>query len=196
MSFGQGCIHVTERCSASPLASGTNVSHVSPGDAVFGLAHGCLGTVVKGPAVMLAHMPSSITYQEAATLPTVFVTVDVALLQVAAVQPGESVLVHAAAGGVGLAASQVLVGLGAVCVATGGSPSKRVLLRGLGVGAVVGSRDSSFVEPLAQLGGCDVLLNSLTSPGMVAASMALIKQGGRMAEIGKRDIWTPASAHM
>ena len=165
-----------------------------PGQSVFGLAEGCLGTTVVASSLTLVGLPSTISYEAAATMPTVFITADMTLQQAAAVQPGESVLVHAAAGGVGLAASQVLAGLGAVCVATGGSPSKRVLLRGLGVGAVVGSRDSSFVEPLAQLGGCDVLLNSLTSPGMVAASMALIKQGGRMAEIGKRDIWSAAAA--
>ena len=172
----------------------SSASSLCPGQSVFGLAVGSLGSAVVCAADTLMVMPSSISYEEAASMPTVFITAHKALADVTAVQPGESVLVHAAAGGVGLAASQVLAGLGAVCVATGGSPSKRVLLRGLGVGAVVGSRDSSFVEPLAQLGGCDVLLNSLTSPGMVAASMALIKQGGRMAEIGKRDIWSAAAA--
>ena len=172
----------------------SSASSLCPGQSVFGLAVGSLGSAVVCAADTLVVMPSSISYEEAASMPTVFITAHKALADVTAVQPGESVLVHAAAGGVGLAASQVLAGLGAVCVATGGSPSKRVLLRGLGVGAVVGSRDSSFVEPLAQLGGCDVLLNSLTSPGMVAASMALIKQGGRMAEIGKRDIWSAAAA--
>ena len=179
---------------AGVVIKANNKTGVQPGQSVFGLAEGCLGTTVVASSLTLVGLPSTISYEAAATMPTVFITADMTLQQAAAVQPGESVLVHAAAGGVGLAASQVLAGLGAVCVATGGSPSKRVLLRGLGVGAVVGSRDSSFVEPLAQLGGCDVLLNSLTSPGMVAASMALIKQGGRMAEIGKRDIWSAAAA--
>jgi NADPH:quinone reductase-like Zn-dependent oxidoreductase len=101
--------------------------------------------------------------------------------------------VHAAAGGVGLAALQVLKAAGATAVATAGSPSKRSLLRSLGVGAVVGSRDSVFVGPVSCLGGVDVVLNSLTSPGMVGGSLAVLKQGGRFVEIGKRDIWAPAS---
>ncbi len=77
------------------------------GDAVFGLAHGCLGTVVVSPAATLAPMPATLTFNEAATVPTVFITVEMALEKAAGMKPGERVLVHAAAGGVGLAAIQV-----------------------------------------------------------------------------------------
>eukprot|EP00883_Tetradesmus_obliquus_P011533 jgi/Sobl393_1/4315/SZX67650.1 len=173
------------------MAAGADVAHLSPGDDVFGLAHGCLGTVVKGPAAMLVPMPPHLTYEEASTAPTVFVTVNVTLQEAAGVRKGERVLVHAAAGGVGLAAAQVLRVLGAVPVATAGSPSKRSLLRSLNVQHVVGSRDTQFVGPLACLGGVDVVLNSLTSPGMVGGSLSVLRRGGRFVEIGKRDIWTP-----
>jgi NADPH:quinone reductase-like Zn-dependent oxidoreductase len=166
---------------------------VYPGDEVFGLAHGCLGTVVTGPAAMLVRMPPSLTYAEAASLPTVYVTANLTLKEVAGVQQGETVLVHAAAGGVGLAALQVLQGKGARVVATAGSPAKRSLLRSLGVSAVVGSRDTEFASSLAVVGGVDVVLNSLTSPGMVAGSLSVLRQGGRFVEIGKRDIWAPAT---
>eukprot|EP00878_Enallax_costatus_P044002 GHUV01052139.1.p2 GENE.GHUV01052139.1~~GHUV01052139.1.p2 ORF type:complete len:146 (-),score=57.99 GHUV01052139.1:83-520(-) len=145
---------------------------------------------------MLAPMPPSLSYEEAATAPTVFITVNACLREAAAVQPGEHVLVHAAAGGVGLAALQVLQHLGAVAVCSAGSPSKRSLLRSLSVSAVVGSRDSMFVGPLAAAGGVDVVLNSLTSPGMVAGSLSVLRRGGRFVEIGKRDIWAPATAAM
>jgi NADPH:quinone reductase-like Zn-dependent oxidoreductase len=80
---------------------------------------------------------------------------------------------------VGLAALQVLQALGASAICTAGSPSKRTLLRSLGVVHVVGSRDTHFTEAVAQLGGVDVVLNSLTSPGMVAGSLAVLRPGGR-----------------
>jgi NADPH:quinone reductase-like Zn-dependent oxidoreductase/acyl carrier protein len=142
---------------------------------------------------MLVRMPPSLTYAEAASLPTVYVTANLTLKEVAGVQQGETVLVHAAAGGVGLAALQVLQGKGARVVATAGSPAKRSLLRSLGVSAVVGSRDTEFASSLAVVGGVDVVLNSLTSPGMVAGSLSVLRQGGRFVEIGKRDIWAPAA---
>lgn len=71
-------------CAGVVLAVGPGVTHVAPGDRVFGLAHGCLGTVVTGPAEMLAALPGSVSYVEGATMPTVFVTVEVALGEVRA----------------------------------------------------------------------------------------------------------------
>jgi hypothetical protein len=123
----------------------------------------------------------------------VFITAQMAMGAVTGLRPGERVLVHAAAGGVGLAALQVVSSVCAIAIATAGSPSKRSLLRSQGVYAVVGSRDSVFVGPVSCLGGVDVVLNSLTSPGMVGGSLAVLKQGGRFVEIGKRDIWAPAA---
>ena len=107
-------------------------------------------------------------------------------------RPGERVLVHAAAGGVGLAAIQMVAALGGTTVATAGGPTKRTLLRSLGVHAVLGSRDTAFAAEAAALGGVSVVLNSLTSSGMVAASLAGLGPGGRFVEISKRDIWSAA----
>ena len=135
-------------------------------------------------------MPPNLTFEEAATTPTVCITVDCAFRQSAAVQPGERVLVHAAAGGVGIAALQLIAAMGAVPVATAGSPNKRALVRALGARVVVGSRDTSFATELAELGGASVVLNSLTSAGMVAGSVAALSAGGRFVEISKRDIWS------
>ena len=97
-----------------------------------------------------------------------------------------------AAGGVGLAAIQVVQSLGAKLYGTAGSPAKRSLLRSLGVQHVVNSRAPDFASDLTPVGGVDVVLNSLTSPGMVAGSVAGIRLGGRFVEISKRDIWSPA----
>ena len=94
-------------CAGVIINAGSAASGLKPGDAVFGLAHGCLGTAVVAPAAMLAPMPATLSFQEAATTPTVFITVEMALGKASAVQPDDRVLVHATAGGVGLAAIQV-----------------------------------------------------------------------------------------
>jgi NADPH:quinone reductase-like Zn-dependent oxidoreductase/3-oxoacyl-(acyl-carrier-protein) synthase len=179
-------------CAGVVLAAGPGVS-LQPGAAVFGLAVGSLGTAVVCSAGTLVAQPPNLSAEQAATMPTVFITAHMTLHAAAGVGAGDTVLVTAGAGGVGLAAGQVLSGVGARVVATAGSPSKRALLRGTGVEVVVGSRDSGFTGPLALLGGCDVVLNSLTSPGMVGGGLAVLKPGGRWVEIGKRDIWSRAA---
>lgn len=97
------------------------------------------------------------------------------------------------AGGVGLAASQVACSKAIHVVATAGSSSKRSLLRNMSCQTVVNSRDTAFTSDLAQLGvKTSSVLNSLTSPGMLAASLATLQIGGQFVEIGKRDIWSAA----
>ena len=189
-----------------PHKDGTSKLRV--GERVFGLAHGCLGTLVTGPSVMLHPHPPSLTLEEAATIPTVFLTIEAALS--GAVREGDRVLVHAAAGGVGLASIQAIRNARGRFHATAGSSSKRSLLRGMGVECVSGSRHTLFVEdhwissceawgrdPDISAspdggggGGVDLILNSLTSPAMVAASLSLLKTGGAWIELGKRDIWS------
>jgi len=97
------------------------------------------------------------------------------------------------AGGVGLAASQVAHSKAIHVVATAGSSSKRSLLRHMSCQTVVNSRDTTFASDLAQLGvKISSVLNSLTSPGMLAASLATLQIGSQFVEIGKRDIWSTA----
>ena len=90
-------------------------------------------------------MPSSLTFEQAATNPTVCLTVDVAFRHATACQPGDQVLVHAAAGGVGLAALQQARMLGCTVLATAGNPAKRSMLRSNGVPHVDNLIDLSFV---------------------------------------------------
>ena len=162
------------------------------GTPVFGLAAGSLGSHVHSSTKTIVQLPANLSFEAAATMPTVFVTVDAALRHAAATQAGDRVLVHAAAGGVGLAAVQVIQAAGAQALASAGSPAKRALLRNLGVAHLGSSRDCSFAEGFAQLGGADVVLNTLTSPGMVSGSLAALNIGGRFVEISKRDIWSAA----
>ena len=108
-------------------------------------------------------------------------------------RPGDRVLVHAASGGVGLAAIQLAQQRGAIVFATA-STYKRATLRKLGVEYVYDSRSTDFADQiLADTGGAgvDVVLNSLTNEGFVAATVRATAQNGRFAEIAKRDIWTP-----
>ena len=119
-------------CAGVVLQVGAGVAHLRPGDAVFGLAAGSLGSHVHTNAATVACMPDNLTFEDAATTPTVFITVDAALRQAAALLPGEAVLVHAAAGGVGLAAIQVATLMGGTVIATAGSPFKRGVVRARG----------------------------------------------------------------
>ena len=178
---------------ANPASGGATTTH-AVGQRVFGLAVGSLGTAVACAADTMVVAPDCLSFEEAASMPTVFLTARAALRQVAAARRGERVLVQATAGGVGLAALQVLEAVGCVALGTAGSPSKRALLRSLGVGHAANSRDTSFAVDLAvACGGADVVLNSLTSPGMVGGALALLRRGGRLVEIGKRDVWSGAA---
>ena len=101
-------------------------------------------------------------------------------------------LVHAASGGVGLAAVQLARQRGAIVFATA-SAYKRATLRAMGVEHVYDSRSTDFADQiLADTGGAgvDVVLNSLTGEGFVAATVRATAPNGRFVEIAKRDIWT------
>ncbi|WP_131758931.1 SDR family NAD(P)-dependent oxidoreductase, partial [Actinomadura fibrosa] len=104
---------------------------------------------------------------------------------------GETVLVHSAAGGTGLAAVAVARLLGATVLATAGTEAKRRHLRELGVEHVFDSRTLDFAEEVRRATGgrgVDVVLNSLSGPAM-RASLALLAPRGRFLEIGKRDLY-------
>jgi NADPH:quinone reductase-like Zn-dependent oxidoreductase/acyl carrier protein len=107
-------------------------------------------------------------------------------------RPGERVLIHAASGGVGLAAVQLAQRAGAVVFATA-SRAKQKTLRDLGIEHLYDSRSTEFAEQiLADTGGAgvDVVLNSLTNDGFVAATVKATAVNGRFVEIAKRDIWS------
>ena len=93
-------------CAGVVTAVGAGVANLQPGMAVSGLAAGSLGSHVQASAQTLVPMPASLSFEQAATTPTVFLTVDTAFNAAAACGPGDKVLIHAAAGGVGLAALQ------------------------------------------------------------------------------------------
>ena len=138
-------------------------------------------------------IPDNLSFIEAASVPTTFTTVYHSLCEVARIRKGESILIHAAAGGTGQAAIQVAKYFGAVIYVTVGSEDKKQLLvdlYGIPEAHVLYSRDLSFVHGIKRLTedrGVDIILNSLSGEGLVA-SWECIAPFGRFIEIGKKDI--------
>lgn len=170
---------------------GSGVTHVKAGDRVFGLAVFGLATDSMARAGDVRLIPDGLSFEEAATLPVVFMTSWHALKTVAQLQPGDRVLVHAGAGGVGMAAIQIAHHLGAEVIASAGSAAKRSLLTVLGVKHVIDSRRADFAEAVMELTdgkGVDVVLNALAAEA-IPMGLSCLAQFGRFIEIGKRDIY-------
>ncbi|MBV9300237.1 MAG: SDR family NAD(P)-dependent oxidoreductase, partial [Verrucomicrobia bacterium] len=175
-------------------AVGTGVKHVAPGDRVFGLALCGLASYTLVKACNVRRIPDGISFEQAATLPVVFMTAWHALQNVARLRKGERILVHAGAGGVGMAAIQIAHHLGAEVIATAGSPAKRALLETLGVKNVVDSRRADFASAVMELTGrrgTDVVLNALAGEA-IPMGLSCLAEFGRFIEIGKRDVYQNA----
>ncbi|MFI6345029.1 SDR family NAD(P)-dependent oxidoreductase [Streptomyces sp. NPDC050560] len=171
-------------------ACGPGVTEFAPGDRVSGCAAACLATHTVAPVAGLMRVPDAFTFAEAATLPVAALTVHYGLGHLAHLAAGETVLVHGAAGAVGIAALRYARRVGARAIATAGTPRKRALLRALGVQDVLDSRSLDFAEEVREAtggAGVDVVLNSLAGEAL-ARSLELLRPGGRFVELGKRDI--------
>ncbi len=183
-------------CAGIVTEIGDAVRELRVGERVFGLAPESLGTEAIVPAAFLAPIPQGMHAEDAAGVAVAFATAYYGLHRLAGLRAGERVLIHAAAGGVGLAAVRLALRAGAEVFATAGSPAKRAMLRELGVSAVMDSRTVAFSnEILAATGGAgvDVVLNSLAGE-FIPAGLRTLKPGGCFLEIGKRGVWTEAEA--
>ena len=130
------------------------------------------------------------SHEEGATIPLAFLTAVYGLERLAGLQKAESVLIHAAAGGVGLAAIQIAQRIGARIYATA-SPGKWDYLKSLGVASVMNSRTLEYAEEIMALTGgrgVDVVLNSLTGE-YIPRNLEILARNGRFIEIGKIGIW-------
>lgn len=129
------------------LETGSAVTHLRPGDRAMGLALGAFGTEVRGDGHLMAELPDTLTFEEGATIPLAFLTAYYALTDLGALRPGEKLLVHAAAGGVGMAAVQLAHHLGAEVYGTASHP-KWDALRALGLPdeRIASSRDTAFEQ--------------------------------------------------
>jgi acyl transferase domain-containing protein/D-arabinose 1-dehydrogenase-like Zn-dependent alcohol dehydrogenase/acyl carrier protein len=178
-------------CAGQVVAVGPGVADFLPGDRVIAMGSKCFGGFLTTSALAAAPLAEGLSYVEGATIPTVFLTAHYALHHQARLQKGEKVLIHAAAGGVGLAAVQCARRVGAEVYATAGSPAKRDYLKSLGIEHVFDSRSLSFAADVMQATGgqgVDVLLNSLAGE-FILKGLEVLAPFGRFVEIGARDIY-------
>jgi acyl transferase domain-containing protein/NADPH:quinone reductase-like Zn-dependent oxidoreductase/thioesterase domain-containing protein/SAM-dependent methyltransferase/acyl carrier protein len=182
--FGDDLAGVVERV-------GEQVRNVRAGDRVTGVAPYAFRSYAITDPRMVLRMPPAMSFAEAATVPTVFLTAHYALEHLTRMRPGERILIHAATGGVGQAAIQVARHLGLEVFATAGTPEKRRLLTEMGVRHVLDSRTLRFADEIMELTGdqgVDAVLNSLAGD-FIAKSVAVLAPFGRFIEIGKVDVY-------
>jgi NADPH:quinone reductase-like Zn-dependent oxidoreductase len=157
-------------------AVGHGVRLYRPGDEVFGMPHfphaGAYAEYVTAPARHFAPKPAGLSHVEAAGLPLVGLTAWQAFADVAKLAPGQRVLVHAAAGGVGHVAVQIAKALGAHVIGTA-SAAKHEFLRGLGADELIDYRETDFAEVLSDV---DVVLDTIGDYAL--RSLSVLRRGG------------------
>jgi NADPH:quinone reductase-like Zn-dependent oxidoreductase/short-subunit dehydrogenase/acyl carrier protein len=179
-------------CAGRVVAVGAGVSGFVPGDEVFALALGGLATRVCVAQLYVVHRPSGVSPVQAAALPIACLTASYGLERLAGLKRGQRVLIHAATGGVGMAAVQLAQHLGAEVYATAGSQTKRDHLRSLGIRHVFDSRSLDFAREIREAtggAGVHVVLNALAGE-FIEAGLALLSPGGCFLEMGKRGVWS------
>ena len=177
-------------CAGLVSAVGEEVREFHIGQEVIAVAPPCFGAFAKTVSSLVVPKPSQISFEEAATIPIAFITAHYALNYLGRIQKGERVLIHAAAGGVGLAAVQLAQRAEAEIFATAGTEEKRAFLKSLGVEHVFDSRSLGFADEVMRLTdgvGVNLVLNSLAGE-FIPRSLSVLAAGGRFLEIGKVDI--------
>lgn len=181
-------------CAGTVSRVGAGVTAFRPGDEVMAPARAGFADYAVIDARLVAARPAGWSPAQAAAVPVAYGTAWYALMTVGRLQPGETVLVHAAAGGVGLAAVHVCRWRGCEVYATAGRPEKHEYLRSLGVRHVMSSRTLDFAgEVMERTGGrgVDVLLNSLAGD-FISAGLSALAPFGRFLELGIRDVLADA----
>ncbi|MEV5528297.1 NADP-dependent oxidoreductase [Streptomyces prunicolor] len=176
-------------------AVGVGVARLAPGDEVFGMlsypwGHGSHAEYVAAPARAFVHKPAGIDHVQAGALPLVSLTAWQALVENAQVQPGQRVLIHAAAGGVGHVAVQIAKARGAYVIGTA-SAAKHDFLRELGVDEAIDYRETDFSEAVKDV---DVVLDMLGGETALK-SLRVLRPGGIVVSIvpmGKPDFYEEA----
>ena len=181
-------------CAGRIVRVGAGLTGLHAGQRVMAVGPGSYSAFLTIAAERIAPIPESLSDQQAATLPSAFLTAQYALCRLGRVSAGEKVMIHAAAGGVGLAAVQLAQRAGAEIFATAGSPEKRAYLASLDVPHVMDSRSLAFAGEIMEITGgrgVDVVLNSLAGD-FIPKSLSVTAPKGRFLEIGKTGIWDHA----
>ena len=185
--FGMEAAGVVVRC-------GPGVTTLMEGDEVVAIGPDSFRTHVTRDARLVAKKPPLVSWEATAALPAAFMTAIHSFESVAGLAPGERVLIHAASGGVGLAALQVATARGAEIFATAGTAEKRARLKALGIDHIFDSRTPEFADEIRARTdgrGVDVVLNSLTGD-LRHRTLEIVAPGGRFVELGKRELLTAA----
>jgi acyl transferase domain-containing protein/NADPH:quinone reductase-like Zn-dependent oxidoreductase len=195
-NFGSECSGVVTR-----VGKGISDSQFKLGDRVCAVMPGSYGTPVRLHWSWVGHIPDEASFEEAASMPLVFMTVYQSFVVSARLGAGESVLIHAASGGVGQAAIMLAKQLEAEIFVTVGTEAKRDFIMqayGIAEDHIFSSRDTSFsagIMAATNGKGVDVVLNSLAG-NLLKESWNCIATFGRFIEIGKRDIQQNKSLEM
>ncbi len=177
-------------CAGRVVAVGEGVADLAVGDLVCCIANATYSSHVIAEKDLTFKVPSTLGIAQAAAFPISQLTAFLCLVHLGKLAKGQAVLVHAAAGGVGLAAVHLALARGAVVVATAGSKRKRDYLRQLGVQHVFDSRTTLRHEDVLKAtdgAGVDIVLNSLTGDAIVEGVRSL-RAGGIFVEIGLREV--------
>ncbi|MCH2245137.1 MAG: SDR family NAD(P)-dependent oxidoreductase [Crocosphaera sp.] len=178
-------------CAGEIVSVGSGITDFSIGDSVIAIAPGSFSSHVTVDVRLVASKPENLSREEAASIPINFLTAYYALHHLAKIQVGDKILIHAAAGGTGMAAVQIAQAAGAEVFATA-SPPKWEALRKMGIKHIMNSRTLEFADQVMSLTedkGVNVVLNSLTSEEFVNKSLSVLSEQGRFVEIAKRGVW-------
>ena len=165
-------------------AVGSAVTGFEPGDEVCALlTGGGYATKVAVPAVQVLPIPKGYSLEKAAAIPEVFATAWLNLYQEADLQPGERVLLHAAASGLGTAVIQIATAFGNPVFATAGGEDKLEVCRKLGATGTWNRKDGSFVEAVKSWGGVDMVLDPVGG-SYIKDNQKVLSADGRIILIG------------
>lgn len=171
-------------CSGRISAVGPDVTDWSVGDEVCALlSAGGYAEQVVVPEGQLFPVPAGVDLATAATLPEVACTVWSNVFMIAGLQPGDRLLVHGGAGGIGSFAIQLAAAMSAEVYTTAGSPEKLQQCRDLGATRAISYRDEDFVEVLANAGGAEVILDNMGAK-YLNRNVAALATEGRLVIIG------------
>lgn len=166
-------------------ALGEGVSHFEVGDEVCALlTGGGYASSVVVPAEQVLPVPKGLNLEQAAALPEVYATAWMNMYMVAAIKPGDSVLVHAAASGVGTAVIQLGKAMGNPVFATAGSDEKLAFCRELGASGTWNRHNGSFADAVIEWGGADMILDPVGGD-YIAEDQKTLKPEGRLILIGR-----------
>ena len=191
--YAEDPVPMGAECAGTVVRVGKGVTKFAIGDAVIAAGFDSFRTHVTRDARTVVHRPDGLSFADAVTLLSGFLTAYHSLVRVARLQPGERVFIQSATGGVGQSAIQVARMIGAEIYAAAGSEKRRDELGDMGIRHVYDSRSVSFAEGVMRDtdgAGVDVVIGAFTGE-RVDAALSMLAPGGRFTELGKTDLYTP-----